>query len=229
MKVGGRLANTALFTHAERFPSVLPKKSLISEHIVMDIHSKALKHTGGPLHLMNQVQQFYWLFGGRPEISRILKSCHRCRTRVPENPPPQLAPLHALRVPDNIDGNIRPFLKVGLDLAGPWLTIKPRDTRTRYSPPQERYLIIFVCGNIRAVHLEMVWSKKTDSFLQAFDRFTATRGFPTYITSDNGGNFVAGERQLRELVDHWTGDWERFGIPGVQWRFIPPPLSLTRR
>ena len=68
----------------------------------------------------------------------------------------------------------------------------------------------------------MVWSKNTDSFLQAFDHFTAPRGFPTYITSDNGGNFVAGERQLRELLDHWLGDWERFGVPGVQRRFIPP-------
>ena len=222
LRVGGRLARTSLFTFAERFPAVLPKKSLIAEHIVMDIHVKTLKHVGGPLHLMNHVQRFFWLFGGRPEITRILKNCHRCRTRLPENPTPQLAPLHYLRTPDSIDGNIRPFLKIGIDLAGPWLTVKPRDTRTRFTPPQERYMIIFVCGNTRAVHLEMAWSKSADSFLQSFDRFTSTRGFPKYITSDNGGNFVAGERQLRQVLDHWFRHWDRFGKPSVVWRFIPP-------
>ena len=68
----------------------------------------------------------------------------------------------------------------------------------------------------------MVWSKSTDSFLQAFDRFAATRGFPTFITSDNGGNFVAGEPQLQQVLDHWHSDWQKSGKPGTRWTFIPP-------
>ena len=216
------MAHTSLFNYVERFPAVLPKHSLVAEHLVMDIHEKTLDHAGGPLHMMNHVQKLFWLFGGRAEVSRILKNCHRCSSRSPVRYEPQLAPLHHLRTPDLDKGNIRPFLKIGVDLAGPWLTVKPRDLRTRFSPPQERYLIIFVCGNIRAVHLEMVWSKNTDSFLQAFDRFTATRGYPTFITSDNGGNFVAGERQLQQTLEHWFSDWDRLGKPAIRWVFIPP-------
>ena len=131
LKVGGRLSKTLLFSYTEQFPTVLLKKSMIAEHIVMDINVKTLKHVGGPLHLMSHVQRFFWLFGGRPEVTRVLRNCHRCKTRLPENPTPQLAPLHYLRVPDSIDGNIRPFLKVGIDLAGPWLTVKP----PRYENP----------------------------------------------------------------------------------------------
>ena len=222
LRVGGRLAHTSLFNDVEKFPAILPKNSLISEHLVMDVHARALDHAGGPPHLMNHVQKFIWLFGGRIEVTKILKKCHRCATRSPVHYEPQLAPLHYLRTPDLGSGNIRPFLKIGIDLAGPWLTVKPCDLRTRFTPPQERYLIIFVCGNICSVHLEMVWSKSTDSFLQAFDRFTATRGYPTFITSDNGGNFVAGERQLQQTLDHWFADWDRVGRPGIRWMFIPP-------
>ena len=124
LRVGGRLAQTPLFCCTEQFPAVLPKNSLVAEHLVMDIHARVLRHMGGPLHLMNQVQRHFWLFGGRTEVTRILKSCHRCSIRAPKQYQPQLAPLHYLRVPDLKRGNIRPFLKIGIDLAGPWLTIK---------------------------------------------------------------------------------------------------------
>ena len=139
-RVGGHLAKADLLSDAEKYPIILPKDNLISEHIVMDIHRRLLHHVGGPLHLMNQLQRRYWLFGGRAEITRILR--HRCRTRHPERHPDhtQLSPLHHLRFPARIHGNIRPFLKVSLDLAGPWLTVKPRDTRQRFNPPARAIL-----------------------------------------------------------------------------------------
>ena len=68
----------------------------------------------------------------------------------------------------------------------------------------------------------MVWSMDTDSFLLTFDRFTATRGYQEFITSNNGGNFVAGERELSSVVDHWHEVWNVSGRAGVSWKFIPP-------
>ena len=46
VKVGGSLAQTSLFCLAERFPAILPKNSLVSEHLVMDIHTRILRHMG---------------------------------------------------------------------------------------------------------------------------------------------------------------------------------------
>ena len=96
LRVGGRLATTELLSDAEKYLIILPKDTLISEHIVMDIHRRILRHVGGPLHLMRQVQKRFWLFGGRSEITRILQQCHRCRTRHPEKhtDPAQMSPIH---------------------------------------------------------------------------------------------------------------------------------------
>ena len=33
---------------------------------------------------------------------------------------------------------------------------------------------------------------------------------------------MAGECQLRQTLDHWFANWDRFGKPGIQWKFIPP-------
>ena len=53
---------------------------------------------------------------------------------------------------------------------------------------------------VRAVHLEMAYSLTTDSFLNCLWRFVYRRGCPKQIISDNGKNFVAGEKELRLLI-----------------------------
>ena len=63
---------------------------------------------------------------------------------------------------------------------------------------------LFTCLVIRAVHIEVVNSLDTDSFLNALRRFINLRGCPTTVYSDNGTNFQAGERELRELLNDWN-------------------------
>ena len=57
----------------------------------------------------------------------------------------------------------------------------------------KRYGCLFTCLVIRAVHIEVVNSLDTDSFLNAVRRFINLRGCPTTVYSDNGTNFQAGE------------------------------------
>ena len=68
----------------------------------------------------------------------------------------------------------------------------------------KRYGIIFTCLAIRAVHVEVVHSLETDSFLMALKRFTARRGRVKEIRSDNGTNFTEGERELRKSINAIT-------------------------
>ena len=58
-------------------------------------------------------------------------------------------------------------------------------------------------------------------------RFIARRGQPEQIRSDNGGNFVRGERELRNAINRWNQEFiaEFLLQRSVQWIFNPPAGS----
>ncbi|XP_062542502.1 uncharacterized protein LOC134210470 [Armigeres subalbatus] len=62
----------------------------------------------------------------------------------------------------------------------------------------KRWICLFTCLTIRAIHLELVHSLTSTSCVMAFRRFVARRGAPMEIFSDNGTNFVGANRQLSE-------------------------------
>ena len=50
------------------------------------------------------------------------------------------------------------------------------------------------------MHLEMAWGLDTDTFLNAFTRFTSHRGVPKEVISDRSMNFVGAVGELKKLV-----------------------------
>ena len=64
----------------------------------------------------------------------------------------------------------------------------------------------FVCMATRACHLELVDDLSTDHFIMALKRFTARRGRPQRIYSDNGINFLGADnellKRLKKLNEH---------------------------
>jgi len=65
----------------------------------------------------------------------------------------------------------------------------------------------------------------TQGFLAAFDRFSARRGLPSTVYSDNGTNFKGAERELRDLHRRVLRDPDlqnRFASEEIAWQFIPP-------
>ena len=89
------------------------------------------------------------------------------------------------------------------------------------------YGVLFTCLAIRAVHVEVVHSLDTGSFIDALRRFIARRGQPKEIRSDNGSNFVGGERELREAIAGWNQDQvHQFLLQkSIKWTFNPPASS----
>ena len=78
----------------------------------------------------------------------------------------------------------------------------------------------------RAVHLEMAYALDTDSFMNAFARMVSRRGTPSYVLSDNGTNFVSGERELGEFVEQLDQEKIVRGssrFSHIEWHFNPPP------
>ncbi|XP_014290162.1 uncharacterized protein [Halyomorpha halys] len=80
----------------------------------------------------------------------------------------------------------------------------------------------------KAVHLEVVSTLETESFLAALDRFIARRGKPIRIYSDCGTNFVGASRKLKEFEKSYSSPSSQDNITNntarqsIEWSFIPP-------
>src|SRR5699024_7120676 len=61
------------------------------------------------------------------------------------------------------------------------------------------YGMVFACANTRAVHLELLPTRQTQSILRAMDRFMSRRGVPRVIRSDNERGFHQSDQLLRYL------------------------------
>ena len=121
---------------------------------------------------------------------------------------------------DRVTPERPPFTFVGVDCFGPF-TIKREKSLVK------RYGVLFTCMTIRAIHLEIAYSLDTDSFLHATRRFIARRGPPEVVRSDNGGNFLIGEKELRDAVAAWNQQKiHQFLVQlNVKWNFNPPTGS----
>ena len=84
-----------------------------------------------------------------------------------------------------------------------------------------------MCLTVQAIHIEVASSLNTESFINALRRFIARGGQPKEIRSDNGGNFVRGERELREEVEKWNQvQIHDFLVQkSIKWTFNPPAAS----
>ncbi|KAG1927518.1 hypothetical protein F2P79_024188 [Pimephales promelas] len=108
-----------------------------------------------------------------------------------------------------------PFEVTGIDFAGP-LYVKGDRALCK------AYVALFTCAVTRAVHLELVSSQSTESFLLALKRFISRRGLCKVIYSDNAKTFKRANQDLSEL---WKAIkdpqiLEYFSGKGITWRFI---------
>ena len=109
---------------------------------------------------------------------------------------------------------------MGVDCFGPFIVRGGRTTAKRYG-------VLFTCLAICAVHIKVVHSMDTKSFINALRRFISRRVRPEEIRSDNGGNFVGGEKELRKAVRSWNQAQihEHLLQTDVKWTFNPPAAS----
>ncbi len=88
---------------------------------------------------------------------------------------------------------------------------------------EKRWGILFKCLTTRAVHIDLLSSLDTDSFLMALRRFTSRRGKPSELLSDQGTNFKGGERELQESFKSLCPTLQtELAKQQIQFRFNPP-------
>ena len=108
-----------------------------------------------------------------------------------------------------------PFTNTGLDLAGP---LKVLNGINR-NGDQKYCVCLFTCMSTRAIYLQLVESLEVEAFLRAFRRFTARRGLPSLLLSDNAKNFKSASKEVKCLMRS-PRLGETLVRKGVKWQFI---------
>ena len=216
MRVGGRLQQ-ANISYQQKHPIIIHRKSHLALLLVQHLHNS--NHHPGPTMMLALLSQQYYMSGARILVRAVSHKCITCRKEYAKVASQCMGQLPEARITPS-----PPFTKTGTDFAGPLLLKKGH---TRKPVIVKGYVCLFICLSTRAVHLELVMDLSTDAFLAAFRRFTARRGCPGDLYSDNGSNYIGADRELRQIYDLLSNKdssdtlCRYFNNSRVKWHFIP--------
>ena len=160
---------------------------------------------GGVRETLTEMRSKFWIVKGRQFLRTLLSKCKVCKrfnSKPLIGPPPP--PLPDFRVQ-----TAPPFSFIGVDHAGP-LYLKNGS---------KVWICLFTCCLVRAVHLELVPDLTAESFIRCLRHFSARRGVPQKVVSDNSKTFRSANKVLKALmespeVEHHLLDKR------IQWTFI---------
>ncbi|XP_062705334.1 uncharacterized protein LOC134287482 [Aedes albopictus] len=205
-----RLGAASWIPDEAKYPTILPRDHRISL-LITDWFHRCFRHANRET-IVNEMRQKFEIPKLRSLIAKVSRGCMECRIRsaVPRSPP--MAPLPEARVTPFV----RPFTFVGIDYFGPVLVRVGRNNC-------KRWIALFTCLTIRAVHLEVVHNLTTESCVMAIRRFVSRRGSPAEIYSDNGTNFHGADNQLKREIEERNHHMATvFTNSKTRWMFNPP-------
>ncbi|XP_062713662.1 uncharacterized protein LOC134290520 [Aedes albopictus] len=210
IRMNSRIREAPIIPFHAKFPIILPKDHCITQLVVDNYHRRCL-HANNET-VLNRIRQRFCIPALRTLIKRTSRKCQRCRISKAVPNPPLMAPLPAVR----LASFIRPFTNTGIDYFGPLMVKQGRSTI-------KRWIVLFTCLSIRAIHLEVAHGLTTQSCVMAIRRFVARRGAPETIFSDNGTNFVGAnnllKEELRTIEEQCAAT---FTNARTNWLFNPP-------
>lgn len=208
--VGGRLRRSDLLDQEMAHPIVMDPKHPLSQLLIQYFDDEL--HHPGPERVFAEVRRKYWILRGREAIRHHQRRCTECKKWRGKPEVPKMADLPPARL-----RLFQPaFYSTGVDCFGPFVIKVGRRSEKRWG-------IIFKCMTTRGVHIDLLTSIDTDSFLMALRRFIARRGKPHELLSDQGTNFKGGERELSEAFTALQPAVQtHLAKQQIQFRFNPP-------
>ena len=186
---------------------VLPCKNQLSRLYMTEAHN--VDHGGINTTVMRSRAKV-WIIQGAKLAKKVVNQCYRCRLNKKKLLNQVMAPLPEERLtPAPV------FNSVALDLFGP---LEFRDL-VKKRVTGKGWGVIFVCMATSAVHLELVESYSTESFLQALRRFICIRGTPSLIQSDRGTQLTAAAKEVCNWDFSEIREW--CATKKLVWNFIP--------
>lgn len=213
MRVYGRTdaADPAYLPISAQRPILLPHNHRVTELIVIAHHARmSHQFEGGTIC---SVRRHYWVPNLRTLVRRIRRDCRACKIRAARPTPPVAGQLP----PDRMAPFVPPFSYCGVDYFGHVLVTIGRRK-------EKRWVCMFTCLTIRAVHMELAEDLSTDAFLTCLRNFCNLRGVPKRLRSDRGTNFVGADNELKRMGEVFNNDEIRreVSVRGIDWVFNCP-------
>ena len=173
---------------------LLPRRSVITSRIIEWCHNR-IGHSGRNMTLHEIGRNGFWIINGKAAVgSHITCHCMTCRKLRDKLEEQKMADL-----PDERPDDAAHFLYVGMDMLGHFVTNEGRKELKRYDA-------IFTCPASRTIHLEVVNSMDTDSFIMYLRRFIGRCGIVRMLRFENGSIFIGAEKELSKGFKkvYWT-------------------------
>ena len=169
-------------------PKLLPKEHVYSKLVIDRSHKRVLHY--GVAQTLSELRKEYWVLQGRSAVRKLVLECLTCiKWEGAPFQTPDFAPLPDFVV--STDDKVS-FSYVGIDYFG-FMLVKEGDVTSKV------WGCLFTCLKVRAVHLELVESMSSESFLLALERFVSRRGKPKMIISDNASQVILGQEVMDRI------------------------------
>jgi len=206
LRCGGRLWHADL-PYSAKHPILLDANPGFTTLVIRNCHESVMHD--GVKETLTELGSKFWLARGRQVVKKLLHSCVTCRRHKGKPyqapPPPPLPEFRVKTAPA--------FTFTVLDYAGP-LHVKGANKKTE----GKVWICLYTCGVTRAVHLDIVPDPTAEAFFRSFRRFTARRGLPLKIVSDNGSTFKSASRQIADLMNSLVVR-QYLAVKKVEWIF----------
>ena len=191
----------------EKNPIVLDKKHFPTTLLVMDAHRCVLHN--GVRETLTELQSAYWLVRGRQFVWKLIHTCIIC---------PTLEGMHCREIlptplPEFQVKPSRQFQTTAVDFAGP-LHVRAQNS----AGTTKVWLCLYTCCVTRAVHLDLVPDMMATAFLRSFNYFTAGRGVPCMMISNNAKTFKSASTILHMIMES-SEVKKYFSQSHTEWKF----------
>lgn len=209
LRCRGRIGNAESVSYGAKYPILLPSDHPLTVLYIKTAHFRVFHN--GVKDTLTELRSRFWIIKGRSTVKQVLYDCYICRRhegksyRVP--PPP---PLPAFRLQE-----APPFSHTGVDFAGPLFVKLAGESQRKV------WIVLYTCCVTRAIHLDLVPDMTVSTFIRSFKRFSARRGLPAMMLSDNGKTFKAAAKIIHEVVANEDVKQYLEGL-GIEWKFNVP-------
>lgn len=216
IRMKGRIDAASYVSNEFKRPIILDRKHKLVELMIMAFHVRFF-HANTET-VVAEIRKRFWVIEIRVAVRNVIKNCQHCKNEKAKPQVPEMSPLPDYR----LMAFEKPFSYVGVDYFGPiTVTVGRRH--------EKRWVAIFVCLVVRAVHIEIVSSLNTSSCIMATRNFMLRRGPPKLIFCDNATSFHGTESELRrnmkEIDRIRLQNESSINLPGevrTKWKFNTP-------